>query len=452
MIALADCHDEAYYEWRDAGVQRGILIHLDAHHDIERSPDGAAINIGNYIRAAIREGMVARVWWIVPDPMWDDPFTRACLVKELEHASGQPAHCHASGITATIEGIDVRTGPLASLEPQDPQEPPVLLDIDLDYLMTERRIDNGVSEPRPVPWLWPYQLTRRLQLARIAPQITTIATSVTGGFTPLAWAHLGRELAGRLDGSASPAMCAAFAHLRGAAAWGAGGDRTSAEVGCRQAVAVCPGDGAPYAHLAWVLQAAGKLDEARDAFRMACTRDPFFDHPFRTRGPLAYRAGRLTEAARAYRDGLALDPDDAHAWLGLALIAVEEGHPTDAEALIEAHVLGALPDSIDVVRTLARVRAARGALPAAIDAYTRAMTLALHGAVPLTGPWSSNRDRRLIDPQHWQDHAAVGDLHARLGDPHAAIAYYQIAAGLAPDVASLRDSLARLREQFAVRG
>jgi hypothetical protein len=92
-------------------------------------------------------------------------------------------------------------------------------------------------------------------------------------------------------------------------------------------------------------------------------------------------------------------------------------------------------------------RAALGEPRAAIEAYERAMALSLRGAVPLGGPWSSNPERRLVDPGHWSDHAAAGDLRAGLGDLDAAIAHYTIAAAGAPEDRRVRRRLARLEER-----
>src|SRR5215471_6679487 len=79
-----------------------------------------------------------------------------------------------------------------------------------------------------------------------------------------------------------------------------------------------------------------------------------------------------------------------------------------------------------ISRARARILAARGHVDAAIAAYVRTLSLAVNGAVPLA-VWMSNRDRRLVDPLHWQDHADLAALYARAGDTSSAAAHRRIA-------------------------
>lgn len=424
MTAVFDLHDQAYYVWRDARVRREILVHVDAHHDAARSETWAAIDIGNYVRAAIRDGMIAAIHWVVPDPMWRDAATRAILFGELRHISAGPVHEEQEGARATVEGVELWMGPLASMPLPASR---VLLNVDIDYFVTAGYEDGQSAEPLPVPWCWPRDLDGRLRAAGLQPLITTIATSVTGGFAPLRWAHLGREMAARLAGAAPAPMLACFGSLEEAARLRERGAAAAALEACRTAASACPAEPAVQFHLAEMLQGAGLLDDARAAYRRATGIDSWYGHPFRSRGPYLYRRKRLLDAEAAYGEALALDPDDPQAQAGLAMVAFALGRPTDACALAERS-LAADPTSVDAWRALAACRAQLGQPAAAIEAYEQAMRLSLRGAPPLGGPWSSNPDRRLVDPRHWQDHAAVADLHAGLGALDAAAAHYRIAA------------------------
>jgi tetratricopeptide (TPR) repeat protein len=424
MTGVFDLHDRAYSAWRDAAVRREVLVHVDAHHDAALAEPWAVIDIGNYVRAAIRDGMLAAIRWIVPDPVWSDLASRAILLGELRHIGSGPVDEEPSGARATVDGVEMWMGPLAGLPLPVSR---VLLDIDIDYFVTARYEDGQSAEPLTLPWCWPRDLGPRLRAAGLQPLITTIATSVTGGFTPLKWAHLGREMAARLDGTASTAMLACFAALEQAARLRAGGDEPAALEACRGAASLCPAEPAAYFHLAEMLQGAGRLDEARAVYRRATELDPSYCHPFRSRGPYLCRRKRLLDAEAAYREALALDPDDPGAQAGLAMVAFALGRPADACDLAERS-LAADPGSVDAWRALAAARAQLGRPAAAIEAYEHAMALSLHGATPLGGPWSSNPDRRLVDPRHWHDHAAVADLHAGLGAVDAATAHNRIAA------------------------
>ncbi len=443
MTAIFDLHDQAYYTWRDAAVRREVLVHVDAHHDAAPGPEWAAIDIGNYVRAAIRADMIAAVRWIVPDPMCGDGATWRILLGELRHIGHGRLVEQPDGALTTVEGVEVWMGPLGQMPAVSG---PVLLDIDVDYFLTGRYDAERSAEPLPLPWCWPEDFVGHLRSAGVVPHLTTIATSVTGGFGPLRWSHLARAIAAGL-GEPQPLLLTCFASLRHAAELRESGNTRSALAACRAAVAACPGEGAAHFHLAESLQQAGQMDEARAAYRRARQLDPSYAHAFRTRGPSLYRRKRLRAADAAYREGLALDPDDSHAMLGRAMVELACRRPTAARDLAE-QVVAVRPDEVDAWRTLGRARRLLGEPRAALQAYQRALSLSLRGATGLGGPWASNPERRLIDPRHWHDHAAAGDLHAGLGALDAAIAHYRIAAAGAPDVPRWRRRLAILEARM----
>jgi len=373
MTKIFDCHDEAFFEWRDAGLRAATLVHVDAHHDMEPASPSGAIDIGNYVRAAIRDGMVARMFWIVPDPMWFNSGERTRLLDGAQKAA--PA-------------IDVQVLALDDLPPLDQ---PVILDIDLDYLFTAKfDLDPAIGVLRD-PWVWPDALVD--ELADRCPNrvVTTIATSVTGAFTPLGWKALAGDLAARMDGTTVDMEAAR-----------AGRDLRQAERD----------------------MAVGRLDIARAAFRRAIATDPEYRHPFRTLGHHRLINGRAEDAEKCFQSALELDPDDHWAKLGLAMIALDAGRPDDASSHL-AEVPHDL-ESIDVARARARILAAQGDIDAAIAGFVRTLSLAVNGAVPLA-VWMSNRDRRLVDPLHWQDHADLAALYGRAGDASSASAHRRIA-------------------------
>src|SRR5215469_17055969 len=71
-VFLIENHDQAYYIWRDAGVRNRTLLHIDAHHDMSWADDKSTINIGNFICRALKEALIQEIFWIVPDPTFQD--------------------------------------------------------------------------------------------------------------------------------------------------------------------------------------------------------------------------------------------------------------------------------------------------------------------------------------------------------------------------------------------
>ena len=446
MTSVFDLHDQACLVWRDARVREAVLVHVDAHHDAAAHPAWQPMDIGNYVRVAIRERIVTAVHWVVPDPMWSHPPTRRVLLQDVvEIADGRPA-IGADGVRASVEGTALWMGPLGELHLDAPG---VLLDIDVDYLLTARYDRHRTAEPLPVPWCTPGELVARLGTAGVTPLMTTVASSVTGGFTQLRWAHLAREIAARLDNVSEAPFLRCCALLLDAARLRNGGDAARAVDQCGAAVAACPAEPAAHFHLAEMLQAAGRLDDARTAYATARALDPFYAHPFRSRGAYLYRKHRLADAEAAYLDALALDADDGHALLGLAMVMVRRGRAEEARDLANRS-LAAQPGAVDAWRTLAEALTRLGDLPGAIAAYERALLLSLRGAPPLRGPWCTNPERRLVDPRHWHDHNMLGRLLAARGDLDAARAHYRIAASGAPDAPELRTGAARLEARRGV--
>lgn len=323
-IATFDLHDGAYHAWRESGVRAATLVHVDAHHDATPAPDGAPIDIGNFVGVALAAGIVGRVHWVVPEPLWQSPSGRRFVLDELDR----------------LDDPRITAGPLASIQPA---AGPLLLDIDVDYLALADPRRKGAEE---LPWCWPEDLTAALSRTGIDPQLTTIASSVTGGFTPLRWKHLSVETAARLAGDADADRLASFARLREGGVARSEGRLDAAIAAGRAAVELRADEPAGHYHLAVDLLAAGRQDEARGSFARTLVRDPQYRTPFRTRAPSHLRHGRWADAREACESALALDPEDPYARYGLGLVALHEGRAGEARRALEATV-AADPASIE---------------------------------------------------------------------------------------------------------
>jgi hypothetical protein len=137
-IVMMEDHDKAYLAWKERNVQDMILVHVDAHIDFGWIPEmdfneiGSGnedvscfsrrklllnpiltsrkkmVNIGNYICPAMRDGMVKKFYWVVPDKSWRDSRGKKHIFRQLKqilkikkYGAGKP-ELHADHIRCRI--------------------------------------------------------------------------------------------------------------------------------------------------------------------------------------------------------------------------------------------------------------------------------------------------------------------------------------------------------------
>ncbi len=201
-IYLIENHDEALRIWRQKGIEDIDLVHIDAHIDyeppaakpVEKILDEAKnlkelkkgleyslaymkyihdfdkqTNIKNYIYPAREEGIVKKFYWVIPG--------RENELKRFRKSITDITIC-------TLEMLPVL-------------KQPILLDIDVDFLVMDslRNANNTRNIGIRKPWIFPQELVSILKKKIENPQIITIAYSVNGGFTPIKYKHLGDEIA-----------------------------------------------------------------------------------------------------------------------------------------------------------------------------------------------------------------------------------------------------------------
>jgi len=426
-VHLFERHDEAYYLWVERGARSRPLVHVDAHHDLAWLDAGADVTISNYVCQALKDGCVADVLWVAPDAQLAMSVARRQLAGQLNHllrAYRAPRRTpRATDDRLRIELLGRRVEVL-SLDRLPRGLGPVLLDLDTDFL---------VEHDAPLPWLWPRELAARLRLRDIDVDVCTIAYSVDGGYTPLAWKHLGLELADAIRGEHDPRRADVFGSLRAAARAEARGDWLNAERLLRQATAAPPAiAAAAWYRLALLLRSAGRIDEARDACRAARTADASYGTPYASGGFWHLEDNRVDLAERAFHAALELDPADGWALVGLARV----GEKRRDWASVESWAMKALdrePALVDAHRLLGRVRERQRRWCEASAAYRRSLRLTLHGRSPLGQPIASRRQpgQRVADVEHGRTYLHVAALEARDGRLDAAAAAYRV--GLAVD-------------------
>jgi tetratricopeptide (TPR) repeat protein len=442
-IHCIEQHDGAYAIWRDAGAKSRVLVHIDAHHDLygcwfdkKRPGETARLNIANFIYAALADGLVREVIWVVPDETWATRAGRGDIVKALRRmAQAQPVtkpriNVGTDRITGMALGRPVHVCTLENLPAIDEA---VLLDIDVDYLIIPNIGYRGIKVYGSLPWCWPPELLARLKARGIRSDLVTIAYSVEGGYTPLQWKYLGDELAQRLKPGSQDVRWAEC--MRQAAVAADEGDFRAAEVGYRAARQFNPASAAPSYHLAHLNAAKGRLQEGQEFLRHAYTGDRLYRTPRNNAGWWYLEEGnvrRYSQARSAFERARSLDPQDPYAWLGLGRLAIREKDWAGAEVLLRRSL--ALEDAcIDTHRALAWVLARRKDYPGAIAAYERSLKLALSGrrAVSDDATLSMLDDGSMPwDSAHGEIHAKLARLYAARGAWTDAIACYRMAIGM----------------------
>lgn len=204
-------HHEAYFFWKSLGIQKAWCWHVDAHLDIGReglapkrlerlagcrsSQEASDLGIlgncylpwgglhcGNYLYPAITEGIVGRLTWVIPPYLptgelleWSRKHLDGWFELSLEEWAG--FRLEDGVVRGHALGILMEVGTWESLTP--PSEP-VLLDIDIDYFLT----DQGE--------IW-WESQEFAESVKDWPTLaTTLAYSVKGGYTPTEHRRLAR--------------------------------------------------------------------------------------------------------------------------------------------------------------------------------------------------------------------------------------------------------------------
>lgn len=203
-------HYQAYFAWKAQGFKNKWCWHVDAHLDIGKTdlgedklqrlqscPDAdsaraaglmgnsylpwGGLHCGNYLLPAIREGIVNRLTWVIPPDLpegallsWARQHINSWFELELsEYAS---LKLDGGRVVGSLLGIPFEMGTLENLTL--PTEP-VLMDIDVDYFLTE---DGRV-------WQDSAEFAEAVKTVPVLYQ--TVAFSVMGGFTPTDERRLG---------------------------------------------------------------------------------------------------------------------------------------------------------------------------------------------------------------------------------------------------------------------
>jgi tetratricopeptide (TPR) repeat protein len=121
------------------------------------------------------------------------------------------------------------------------------------------------------------------------------------------------------------------------------GDKEGAIQAAQALVALHPHDqGAHWFNLAFLLESAGRLAEAEDAFRHAVALDPKLDRAWYGLGLVLIRQQRYDEAVAALKKNTELQPMSPYGWYQLARVHVDRQQPEEAVKIIR-HLKGFEP-------------------------------------------------------------------------------------------------------------
>jgi len=363
-IVMMEDHDKAYYAWKENNVCSGTLVHIDAHIDFgwipeidldEIGPDVRAlngpgievpllnpfmksrkklINIGNYICPAIREGMVNKFYWVVPDNSWNTSRGRKHIEKQLyrllkiNRYSAGKLEKNNDRIKCRILNIDFI---VCGLENLPRIESPVLLDVDVDFMLTKNIWDD--LNPGRLPWILPEDLYERV-LSRICSiEVLTIAYSVEGGFTPLKFKYFGDELRGFFGKCKPKAM-----GLKRKAFFLERDKNFSAAAGVyEEALKIDDNDASVYYNLALLSLESPGVGPGKAAayYNEALRRDRTYATVYNNYGILYLQYNDLGRAEAEYRKFETLDGNNVSVLTGLGAIALGRGRFTEAEKLFD---------------------------------------------------------------------------------------------------------------------
>ncbi len=468
-VDLFEDHGESYLAWQRFHHRDRIVVHFDAHSDIGYIPPkarerivsasrrgdlaalagmitfkprpGRPIGIANFLYAAIWDGTVRKIYWVIPDPVIDRDLAlevtrqlRGALSPEpVEYRGGSPG-----GLHFRIGGVEVVVVTLSTLPAI---EVPVLLDIDTDFFFWRsiRRatfFENGYALPARF-WISPETFLAAIS-ERLSTDHVTISRSVDGFFVPLGQGWLAEELRDRLRGAGDLRRYEALHELMRRYA---GGEKAAALAWVRQKRAEFPED--PYLHL-WEGRLRGDDAPLEAAIRLA----PRFAMAWIYRANEALLAGR-PEEAKAYLARVASAPpriveQAAERWYAEGLRLLGEGRPEDAVAAFRA-ALRWDPKSpatrTDLAATLIRLHqtgeAERILTDLLLEVPDDPPALFLMGNIFLSeGRWAQARDAylRVIArrPNDVKAHNNLGKALAALGKETEAIAVFKRVIALDP--------------------
>ena len=180
--------------------------------------------------------------------------------------------------------------------------------------------------------------------------------------------------------------------------------------------------GRDHYNLGLALIAAGREEEALEAFRQTVSLDPFHEEAYTALGLLSAKAGKLQDAVAFFSRAVELAPLDADVHRNLAMAEVRLGHPKRASRHLHA-ALAICPHDVATLNELGSVLLGQGKIGEAIERYSIALSL---------------------DPECAESHHNLGMAFFRQGKLEEALKQFSEALRISPDNVNVRCNIERV--------
>lgn len=365
-IVMMEDHDRAYYVWKESSVKDKILVHIDAHFDFGWLPDmdlkeiltindsknlnyllehqpiwnpftierNKMLNIGNYIFPALKENMIKSFYWVVPDPTWESKKGLRHIKKtirqllKIKRYVNKDLEINKDYLYCRIFNKDIFICSLSNISQIDE---PILLDIDLDFLLT-RFIWDGTN-PKRTPWILPEQLIEKLSSKIKAIDILTIAYSVEGGFTPLKYKYLGDKLQFLFEGKLDRQIDNASSYYNLALLYLNNGKTDFANSFYKNAIKLDSTYKTPYNNDGIIYEELGKLKQAKDAYKRFLSLDSKNIYVLNGLGRISLHEKKFNKAEQYFKQSLQINQDSIDSILGLGIVYLKTKRLKEAEVL-----------------------------------------------------------------------------------------------------------------------
>lgn len=338
---MLESHSEALVRWAAMGIRNAVVINFDAHDDFRVIPDetvralrtayesgdnnalaagdsfkgGDLYNVGNFLYAAARLGIVDELYWVIPYSHFSAPKREERLRRFLLHSSFSPADLESfsmrGGCFRGLRG-GMRIN-VCGMEALPLVTGPVLLSIDADYfapLVFEYRADHLTALRGTM---------RAIAEGGYRVHDSVVSYSVSGGYTRPMHLWVGDAVArllgepGLIAGAETPEDWAMLQRLELKRRAGKFSDVTDA-IGKRLRLVAEAGDGGGgqpelQAYAADAYRAQGQLDNAFRASGAACRADSLHCYIFPYIGGRLLKQQDIKNAASFFERGFELNPD-----------------------------------------------------------------------------------------------------------------------------------------------